>query len=178
MRRSLSLIGLALLAAIVGSAAMTWDRESAPVTVTVSANPFDIVVDVRAHHAFVAGTANVDMLDTTSGKLLRRTGVSAPPIALTVDEVRGHVFLANGDGTVSMLDVANGALLRTAFVGYGITAMATDTRAGVVFILGMTATGGRISILDAVRGSVQYTVAVGAPTASRLAVLWSSAPRV
>src|SRR5205085_2718313 len=148
-------------------------------TVAVGPSPLAVRVDEHSHHAFVlsvardnSSTAEVSMIDTTTGRLLRATVVAQFPQALTMDMRTGHVFIANADNTVRILDARTGDVLRTSAVraASGATTMMVDGAPYAhVFMLGDM----NVSMLDAESGRVLRTVtmrsfpqalAVDAPT--------------
>jgi YVTN family beta-propeller protein len=126
---------------------------------------------------FIAPPGTVSMLDARTGALLHTAVVGRVPDDIVVDSKTGRAFVTTTvDNSVSILDTATGALRRTVQVGSKPTALAVDVRRGHVFVAntgcgpmlyhdcGMgvpfTHSGGSVSELDAVDGTVIRTIAV------------------
>jgi len=173
-RRLPLLLVLALLGALVaGTAAWRHDTAAGPgvhmITLratTIGPYPMAAAIAARAGRGFVVHQdGTVDVLDITSGALLRKVrvgqfGYSTGDIA--VSEGTNRVFIAcdgtTGQGaTVAILDARSGQVLRTTTVGVGVHDVVVDAPRGQVFV----ATLKGVSALDARTGAVRRTYALG-----------------
>jgi len=129
------------------------------------------------------GHASVDVVDTSSGRIVRRSSLGGLPApgALTVDETTGRAFLLTTDvtlnrGAVVVVDTRSGRLLRSMPLPGAPAAVALDARTGHVFVstqgpvtraIGVTSVTlrpvgpGRVVVLDARTGALLRMVAVG-----------------
>jgi len=129
------------------------------------------------------GAASVDVLDTSSGRIVRRSGLGGLPVpgALAIDEMTGRAFLLTADvatnrGTVVVIDTRSGRLLHSTPLPGAPAAVAMDARTGHVFVstqgpvtraIGVTSVTlrpvgpGRVVVLDARTGALLRMVAVG-----------------
>ncbi len=89
------------------------------------------------------------MLDATTGAILRRIGVPAPPSRLAVDERTGRVFANTGQ----VLDARTGALIGHVAPGADV---AVDAGSGRLF----TVDGARLLIRDDATGRLLSTVPI------------------
>jgi DNA-binding beta-propeller fold protein YncE len=132
-----------------------------------------LAVDARTARAFVVGPAGaalsfsgdgemaglLSVLDTASGKLIRRPQVGSGPSAIAVDPRTGRVFVAcAGDDTVWVLDARSGALVRTITLDVAPTALAVDARRGRVYVA--SAATGMLSLVDAASGMLLSTLRI------------------
>ncbi len=172
-RLPLALVLALLGALVVGTAAWRHDGASSSGVhmttlraTTISPYPMAAAVAARTGRGFVVHQdGTVDVLDITSGALLRkvrvgRFGFSTGDIA--VSEGTNRVFIAcagtTGQGaTVAMLDARSGRVLRTTTVGVGVHDVVADERRGQIFV----ATFKGVSALDARTGAVRHTYALG-----------------
>ncbi len=137
-------------------------------TVTVGQAPRALAVDEARAHAFVIGSAGIDMLDTRRLALLR-TSQLVPPIlpgsfdphrAVTtlVDERTGRLFAAADNGTVYVVDTVSGRLVNTVQLvtpgrfQFDMTAppLLADDRTGRVIVPGYDG----VTLMDARSGAV------------------------
>jgi len=97
-----------------------------------------------------AGTVNV--LDGTSGQLLRAVGVCQHPTGAAIDARSGRVYVAcmgpfdprrgpTGRGSVSVLDGRTGRVLRTIPVGVGPVVVSLDTRSQRALVVNTQGSG-------------------------------------
>jgi len=187
-RRLPLLLILALLGALVaGTAAWRHDTVSAPGihmttlrATTIGPYPMAAAIAARAGRGFVVHQdGTVDMLDITSGALLRKVrvgqfGYSAGDIA--VSEGTNRVFIAcdgtRGQGaTVAMLDARTGAVRLTYALGTAVQRIALDAGTAHLFaategtdkrgLIPITGGAGAIVTLDAATGRLLHAMAVG-----------------
>lgn len=95
--------------------------------------------------------ATVMVLETATGRPLRRIAVGPEALALAVDARDGRVFVAGARDT-TILNAATGVVMRT--IRRGGAALAVDERRGVVFLLGRSG----LVALDARDGAVLRAV--------------------
>jgi serine/threonine-protein kinase len=130
---------------------------------TIVSGAVDAAADEQTGHLFVAAGTELDMLDGSTGALLKADDFAGPRLhvdAVAVDPRTWHAFSANwGDDTVSMVDTRSGQILRTVHVGHLPVAVAVDGATGKVFIANNGA--GAVSVLDAQSGALLRTVPVG-----------------
>ena len=120
-------------------------------TVLLHHGPTGIVVDPRTHRAFViaAGlptaparpaTGLVDVVDTTSGALLRSVPVGIAPSSVALDAAAGKVYVLNGGfgdrfpPSISVLSATDGTLL--AIAGVGASPQALYALSGNLYLVG------------------------------------------
>ena len=132
-----------------------------------------VVVDTRTGHVFVIGVGTIAVLDARSGAVLRHVTINGLGEQMALETASGHLLAARQTG-VQVIDTRNGRLLGTLTVGCPPTAVAVDNRRGRVWV---TCTGavdsagiplgpGRVSVLDARRGTILWSGATGvAPVA-------------
>ncbi len=130
--------------------------------------PNGVAVDEETNRSFIAGYGVLDIVETTSGRVLRHVPVSQRFGAL-VDGRRGRLYMGSPTG-VSILNAATGATLRAVALGqYPAVPMAVDEQTGhvVAAIMGPTdandmPTGyGHVDVLDGRTGAVLRAVTVG-----------------
>jgi YVTN family beta-propeller protein len=117
-----------------------------------------IAVDSRTGRVFVVhpyGSPGVSVLAAQSGALLRTISVDGVPTTVAVDEPTGRAFIGT-ERVVSMVDTRSAALVRT--VHERADAIAVAPRTGWAFAAAIT---GRLLVLDARRGALVRTVAIG-----------------
>lgn len=140
----------------------------------------ELVVSEPSGRVFVAnpyggvnGSAiysTVNVLDTTSERMLRTVAVGQGLTTLLSDERSNHVFgINNVDNTVSMLDASTGTVLHTIPVHSHPLALAVDERSEHVFVTSnmlsagaaSVSTRGHVDMLDARTGALLHSVSVG-----------------
>jgi len=102
-------------------------------TVPVGADPFGIVVALSDGRVFTVNPIDgaVDMLDATTGTVLRRTRVGLRPISAALDARTRRLLVADsGGGAVSVLDARINAVVGTVSIGAHTAAVAIDARTG------------------------------------------------
>lgn len=137
-------------------------------TMHVGGEPVALAVDAHAARVAVvsvaplwgtthmSGGGMVSLLDTRSGRLLRRVPVGDGSSTLAIDARTGRLFVVNwSGGTVSVLDVRSGAAVRTVVVGAAPAALAVDERRRRVFVV--DAFDGTVRVLDGRSGAVLAT---------------------
>jgi len=138
------IVGLAISVAVVGvGVARRGDPEPVVRTIALGPRITSMAVDEQTGRAFVglsddaAMTGRLDVLDTTTGAVLRVNALAASPTDVVVDERRRHVFVSESTGGtagVVMADARSGKILRTVPAGSYPTAMAVDERRGRLFV--------------------------------------------
>lgn len=161
---------LAVMGATGGGSVAVLDtsRRTLVASPAVGPYPFSVAVDVRAGHSFVASAAGVTMIDTTSGRVLRRLGRKDGDVL--VDQRQGLLFVGLIGG-LAMFDTGTGRLLRTIALGRGGGArpLAVDEGRGRVFVVapgrfdasGLPLGNGVVDIVDARSGQVLRRAPVG-----------------
>lgn len=163
LRRILSL-GLVLLGVAWLYEAVNRDTQ---MIVTVGPSPFDVAVDMANGRAFVlttrpdtASTADLNIIDTATGSLLRTVSAGPMPTTLTVDDRVGRVFVATGAHTVRILDAQDGRV-RTTISVPGMSATSISLLAAPhdhhVFVIGDTS----VTMLDSISGQVGRVIPLG-----------------
>ena len=135
--------------------------------------PYAMATDEQHGSAYLvdATFADVEVLDTRRGVILRRIPLQAVPYAVsysasaaTLDAARGVLFIAGTGAGLHVLDTRVGTHTRIADWGGEPTGVAVDGKRDRIFALDRgTALGlGRILVLDARSGTVRQTITVGA----------------
>lgn len=134
-----------------------------PVGIGQALGSDSVAVDERGGRAFIItpNSSRVSVLDTHSGRLLRRTQLGQNLTAVAIDAAGARVLVTRDDGALSVLDAHSGLLLHTIMVGAHPVSLAVDTRLGRAFVAntGLRDSQGRykgaasVSVLD-VRGDV------------------------
>jgi DNA-binding beta-propeller fold protein YncE len=130
--------------------------------------PEDMSVDARHGRVFVAEAGHVLVLDARTGRVRARLSVDGPVNGLAVDSQSGHLYVTVGQA-LDELDPQTGQRLRAIAVGVNPGAVAVDAQRGRVFVAntgdvddtGSPLGPGSVSVVDARRGTVVQTVAVG-----------------
>ncbi len=130
--------------------------------------PNGVAVDEETNRSFIAGYGFLDIVETTSGRVLRHVPVGQR-CGVLVDGRHGRLYMSSPTG-VSILNAATGAVLRAVALGhYPAVPMAVDEQTGhvVVSITGPTDANdmptdyGHVDVLDGRTGAVLRTVTVG-----------------
>ncbi len=141
--------------------------------IPVGVNAGSIVVDTRAHRAFVlnpsvtvnngAPRGGVTVLDTARVRVVRTiplAGQVGQLEGLALDLPTDHLFVTDAQSnTVSMLDAATGVVVRRIAVGRIPASLADDAATGHVFVTNQG--GNSLGMLDARSGRVLRSVPVG-----------------
>jgi len=141
--------------------------------IPVGVNAGSIVVDTRAHRAFVlnpsvtvnngAPRGGVTVLDTARVRVVRTiplAGQVGQSEGLALDLPTGHLFVTDAQSsTVNMLDAATGVVVRRIAVGRTPASLADDAATGHVFVTNQG--GNSLGMLDARSGRVLRSVPVG-----------------
>jgi DNA-binding beta-propeller fold protein YncE len=163
--RARVLVGVALLALIVGGAVAMRGLSVGPVerTIPLRALPVAVAVDARSGHVFVAylGSNTLGLFDGTTLALLHSLALGQPTGALAVDERTGRAFAVDvGGDSVSVLDPDGGQIVDTVALGDGsftTPALAVDEGTGHVFV----ATDDGVNMLDGRTGAILRHIAIG-----------------
>lgn len=132
-----------------------------------------VVVDSRAGRVFVIGVGTIAILDARSGAVLRHLTINGLGEHLALETASDHLLAARQSG-VQVIDTRDGRLLGAFTAGCPPTAVAVDNRnqriwvtcSGPVDRAGTPLGAGRVSVLDARRGTIVWTGATGvAPVA-------------
>jgi DNA-binding beta-propeller fold protein YncE len=124
------LVGVALLALIVGGAVAARGLSAGPVegTVPLHARPVTVAVDARSGYVFLAylgsvaylGSNTLSLFDGTTLALLHSLALGQPTGALAVDERTGRAFAVDAGGdSVSVLDPDSGQIVDTVALDVG-----------------------------------------------------------
>ncbi len=147
-------------------------------TTPVGMFPHAMVVDERRARAFVLnGSApwrrmgdSVSVLDTHTGREIRRIGLAGPSSVLAIDRVAGRVYLDLPNGGASgiptsrlqILNEATARPLKTIGLGFVPRALVVDERHGRLVAIGVTnRSAGRAVALDTRDGHTLWTTTVG-----------------
>ncbi len=140
--------------------------------------PHAMVVDERRARAFVLNVAapwrrmgdSLSVLDTRTGREIRRIGLAGSSFTLAIDRVAGRVFLdlPNGGpptmpaGRLQMLDATTVRPLRTIGLDFAPRALVVDERHGRLVAIGVTTRwAGRAVALDTRDGHTLWATTVG-----------------
>ncbi len=141
-------------------------------TTRVGPAPRTVVVDERSGRVFVNGSQGLDILDASTGGVIRSmTGIAR---VLAVDQRTHRVFVMNYSGRVSMLDDVDGhSLGGVPFRGMPLfgegSRAAADDLTGNVYILdsgrrtlsGPLVRPGGVAVVDGADGHIIRTISIG-----------------
>lgn len=134
--------------------------------------PFALAVDEHAQRVLITTDkltrtgyvgGGVTILDSHSGRVLRRVSLGGLVGDVVVDGRRGRAFVLGtgvnmpGADRVSILDTRSGRLVRTIGVGRFASGMILEERTGHLFVMYSANEGGSVTTIDAWSGRVLHT---------------------
>ena len=100
--------------------------------------PYPAAIDVRDGRAFIPShnDGGLTVLDSRTGRLLRRTAIGGTPRDAVVDERRRRVYVVDEGGRLAVVDARTGILLRRIDLGGQLWTAALDPQAGTLVVAG------------------------------------------
>jgi len=124
-----------------------------------------VATGVQPGRAFVAYGSAVDLIDTTTARIIHSTPVPGEPLTLSIDRSRRQLFVAfYDDARLDVLDARSGRLVRALTLPLHPIHVAFDDVAGLAIVSGYDAasTVEMMATISLTTGAILRTVNLGA----------------